>query len=55
VAGERQLSLSDIFPALPAALPLVVDTARSAFQATIAFGDLPPPVPHRILHCSWII
>jgi hypothetical protein len=53
--GERQLSISDIFPALPAATPIVDDAARSALQATAVFGDLPPPVPHRILHCTWII
>jgi hypothetical protein len=28
-----------------------------AQQLTAAWspGDLPPPIPHRILHCSWII
>jgi hypothetical protein len=55
--AERQLTVftSHSLAAMPATLPLVDDAASSIFAAITAFGELPPPVPHRVLHCCWII
>jgi hypothetical protein len=30
-------------------------TSNAAYSAVTASANLPPPVPHRVLHCSWII
>jgi hypothetical protein len=43
---------------LLAALPVAVfPPITEANQADLVYtlGDLPPPIPHRILHCSWLI
>jgi hypothetical protein len=55
VPSERQISTQEILFALPASQPLELDIARENFVAVAAIADLPPPVPHRVLHCSWII
>jgi hypothetical protein len=55
VPAERQLSVQDILATLPVAQPLQLDAGNHSILAVAAFGDLPPPVPHRVLHCSWII
>jgi hypothetical protein len=52
---ERQISVPDILATLPIPQPLYLDAGTRSLLAVAAFGDLPPPVPHRVLHCSWII
>jgi hypothetical protein len=53
--ADRQLIVPDVFAAVPATLPRLDDAANGEFPSIAEFGDLPPPVPHRALHCSWII
>jgi hypothetical protein len=55
VPVERQLSIQDILETLPIAQPLHLDAGNHSILAVAALADLPPPVPHRVLHCSWII
>jgi hypothetical protein len=52
---ERQISVPDILATLPIAQPLQQGAGNHSILAVAAFDDLPPPVPHRVLHCSWII
>jgi hypothetical protein len=55
VSTEQQGSVQDHLAALPSVQPFFVDAASGIDFAAAAFANLPPPVPHRILHCSWII
>jgi len=55
VAAERQTVPVDLVAILPAAQPLLAADPGHTDWVTAAYGNLPPPVPHRILHCSWII
>jgi hypothetical protein len=55
VTVDRVVIAPDLIAMLPTAQPLLsADAGRASFAAEL-FGSLPPPVPHRILHCSWII
>jgi hypothetical protein len=55
VAAERQIVPADIVAVLPSPQPfLATDPGHTDWVAS-SYGSLPPPVPHRILHCSWII
>jgi len=53
--AETQISTQEILAALPAGQPLQLSVTSASIAAVAALADLPPPVPHRILHCSWII
>jgi hypothetical protein len=55
VPVERQFSIQDTLATLPIAQPLHLDAVNHGILAVAAFDALPPPVPHRVLHCSWII
>jgi hypothetical protein len=55
VAAERQTLPVDLVATLPSPQPLLAADLGHADWVTVFHGDLPPPVPHRILHCSWII
>jgi hypothetical protein len=55
VTAERQSVPSDLAAILPAAQPLLAADPGRTDWVTAPYGNLPPPVPHRILHCSWII
>jgi hypothetical protein len=55
VAGEHQTTLPQLLAVLPARDIVLSDSTQFQIQAAPAFASLPPPVPHRILHCSWII
>jgi len=55
VAADRQLNTSDLVATLPSVEPLLTITASPINRSAAAYENLPPPVPHRILHCSWII
>jgi hypothetical protein len=55
VASERQTVPADLVAILPSAQPLLAADPGHADWGTATDGNLPPPVPHRILHCSWII
>jgi hypothetical protein len=54
-AADRQTLVSDLMAALPAVQPLLSVDAGQINRIAAACENLPPPVPHRILHCSWII
>jgi len=54
-SADQRVSVSDHLAALPSVQPLLFNATRGRNSAATAFTDLPPPVPHRILHCSWII
>jgi hypothetical protein len=46
--------VQDLLAALPVAVfPPIIKANQAAFVDTL--GDPPPPIPHRILHCSWLI
>jgi hypothetical protein len=55
VAGEQQTTLPQLLAVLPAGDDVLSASTQFQIQAAPAFASLPPPVPHRILHCSWII
>lgn len=55
VAAERQIAPADLVAILPSLEPLLAADPRGADSVAGSYGDLPPPVPHRILHCCWII
>jgi hypothetical protein len=54
VAADRQIA-ADLIATLPNVQPLLTIDAGQINPITAANDNLPPPVPHRILHCSWII
>jgi hypothetical protein len=47
---------ADVMAAAPAlaTIPSNLNAAGASATAT-SIASLPPPIPHRILHCSWII
>ena len=52
--SEQLVLVPDLFAALPVLpLPAAIEAHPGAVALTL--GDLPPPIPHRILHCSWLI
>jgi hypothetical protein len=55
VSGDQKVTLQELLAALSSVFPVLADSNPSAFLSIRAFASLPPPVPHRILHCSWII
>jgi len=55
VTPERQTAPADFVAILPAAQPMLAARASHTDWVTASSGNLPPPIPHRILHCSWII
>jgi hypothetical protein len=55
VAADRQTIASDLIATLPSVQPLLTIDAGQFNPIAAAHDNLPPPVPHRILHCSWII
>jgi hypothetical protein len=55
VAADRQVIASDLVATLPNVQPLPTIDAGQVNRIAAANDDVPPPVPHRILHCSWII
>jgi hypothetical protein len=55
VTTDRPIIISDLAATLPTVQPLLpIDAGQINLVAT-ANENVPPPVPHRILHCSWII
>jgi len=55
VAADRQIIAPDLVALLPPTQPLLSADASQVTRYDETLGNLPPPVPHRILHCSWII
>ena len=55
IAADRQINVSDLTATLPSVQPLLTIDAGQINQIAAANENVPPPVPHRILHCSWII
>ena len=55
VAAERQIVPVDLVAILPSPQPLLAADPGHTDWIAGSYGNLPPPVPHRILHCSWII
>ena len=55
VATDRQTIAPDLVATLPAPQPLLTIDAGQINLIAAAHDNLPPPVPHRILHCSWVI
>jgi hypothetical protein len=55
VAADPQIIASDLIATLPTAPPLATIDAGQINPIATAHDNLPPPVPHRILHCTWII
>jgi len=55
VAADRQIIAPDLIATLPSVQPLPTIDAGQINQIAAANENAPPPVPHRILHCSWII
>jgi hypothetical protein len=55
VAADRQIIVSDLIATLPNVQPLLTIDAGQVNRIAAANDGVPPPVPHRILHCSWII
>jgi hypothetical protein len=53
-AKELTLSPELIYAFAPTAF-LPANPSANALAAAITLADLPPPIPHRILHCSWVI
>lgn len=55
LSRNSQVDIDKFLAALPAVtLSLDGVTHQIGFQLQ-GHGNLPPPVPHRVLHCSWII
>ena len=55
VVSIEQVSIADHFAISHAPAPLLAEAPSSFEIAARGFANLPPPVPHRVLHCSWII
>lgn len=53
--ADRQTDAADFVALLPAPQQLFTSDSAGIHRAIDSHGDLPPPIPHRILHCSWII
>lgn len=54
-AQERATNSSELSVILPSLGVASLLSAGEPDRAAVLQTDLPPPVPHRILHCSWII
>lgn len=55
VTADRQIVASDLVATLPHVQPFLTVDAGQINRNAVANENGPPPVPHRILHCSWII
>jgi hypothetical protein len=55
IGNEQRISESPQPIALTSSAPLFAVASSSIYIAVTASANLPPPVPHRVLHCSWII
>jgi hypothetical protein len=55
VAADQQLIAPELIATLPNVQPLPTIDAGQITRITAASEHAPLPVPHRILHCSWII
>lgn len=55
IGADRQIIASDLIATLPNVQPLPTIDAGQINRIAAANESVPPPVPHRILHCSWII
>jgi len=53
--AERQISVTDTMATLPSVQPLLAIAGGPIHRIAAANENVPLPVPHRILHCSWII
>jgi hypothetical protein len=54
-ATEPIASTGNQLAALPPARAAAILNSSELSFALPTIGDAPPPIPHRILHCSWII
>ena len=55
VTVDRQIVAPELAATLPGVQPVPTIDAGQFTQIAAANENAPPPVPHRILHCSWII
>jgi hypothetical protein len=55
VSSEQKATLHELLTAFSSIAPVLSDSTDSLLHSIPAFASLPPPVPHRILHCSWVI
>jgi hypothetical protein len=55
VVSFEQVSIANHFAISHSPAPLLTAVTANFETAAASFANLPPPVPHRILHCSWII
>jgi len=55
VSVERLSVTPEIVATLPAVQPVLAISANASGLVVFAIADLPPPLPHRVLHCAWII
>jgi hypothetical protein len=55
ITNDQQASNAPQPVALTSSAPLAAAASSSIDWAVTASANLPPPVPHRVLHCSWII
>jgi hypothetical protein len=52
---ESKVTLHDSLTAIAAPSLVIAPLISGAEWTSIASADLPPPIPHRVLHCSWTI
>jgi hypothetical protein len=52
---ERQSIAPELVATLPSVPPILATIANATESDLVSNADLPPPLPHRVLHCSWII
>jgi len=55
VVSSEQVSISNHFAISHAPAPQLAEGPSDFESAAWGIANLPPPVPHRVLHCSWII
>ena len=53
--SDQHSTLPELLAALPSVELVLSGSTQSQLQSIPAFASLPPRVPHRILHCSWVI
>jgi hypothetical protein len=46
---------AELIAGVAPAADLIADPSAHQAFAALTPADLPPSIPHRILHCSWII
>jgi hypothetical protein len=52
---EKSVSPSDLVALQATVVFAAIPPIHAAADSVLTLIDLPPSVPHRILHCSWII